>query len=134
MSNTVITFGTFDLFHIGHLMILERAASLGSNLVVGVSSDKLNFEKKQRYPTYSEDDRMGIVSALKVVDSVFLEESLELKAEYVEKHNADVLVMGDDWSGKFDWVSEKANCSVMYLPRTEIISTSYFKQKIKAEK
>ncbi|EIY1690226.1 MULTISPECIES: adenylyltransferase/cytidyltransferase family protein [Enterobacterales] len=118
----VITFGTFDVFHVGHINILERAASYGEELIVGVSSDALNFSKKQRYPIYSESDRMKIISSLKFVTSVFLEESLELKLDYIKKYKASTLVMGDDWEGRFDWV--KSECDVIYLPRTPSISTT----------
>ncbi len=92
--NRVITFGTFDVFHVGHINILERAASYGEELIVGVSSDALNFSKKQRYPIYSESDRMKIISSLKFVTSVFLEESLELKLDYIKKYKASTLVIG----------------------------------------
>ncbi|EPA9394764.1 adenylyltransferase/cytidyltransferase family protein [Escherichia coli] len=118
----VITFGTFDVFHVGHINILERASKLGDYLIVGVSSDKLNFSKKNRFPIYSEKDRVKIISSLRFVNEVFIEESLELKLEYVKKYNVDLLVMGDDWAGKFDWV--KSNCEVIYLPRTPSISTT----------
>ncbi|MCL1062986.1 adenylyltransferase/cytidyltransferase family protein [Shewanella benthica] len=118
----IITFGTFDMFHIGHLSIIERAKELGGHLTVGVSSDALNFSKKQRFPICSERDRMRIVKALSCVDEVFLEESLELKAEYINAHRADCLVMGDDWLGKFDEL--KPLCDVIYLPRTPAISTT----------
>ncbi|GHD90184.1 glycerol-3-phosphate cytidylyltransferase [Pseudocitrobacter faecalis] len=118
----IITFGTFDVFHVGHINILERARALGDYLIVGISSDALNFSKKNRYPIYSEKDRVKIISSLKFVDEVFIEESLDLKLEYVKKYNANVLVMGDDWLGKFDWV--KPACDVIYLPRTPSISTS----------
>lgn len=118
----VITFGTFDMFHIGHLRILERAKKKGDKLIVGVSSDQLNFSKKQRYPICNEKDRMHIVNALKVVDEVFIEESLELKVDYIKKYNADLLIMGDDWEGRFD--DMKNYCDVIYLPRTPSISTT----------
>ncbi len=90
----IITFGTFDVFHVGHINILERAKALGDYLIVGVSSDQLNFSKKQRFPIYSQDDRLKIISSLKFVDEVFVEESLELKLEYIKNFKADVLVMG----------------------------------------
>lgn len=119
---TVITFGTFDLLHIGHINILNRSGKFGDKLIVGVSSDALNFKKKQKYPIYSETDRMNIIKNIKVVNEVFLEESLELKKEYILKYSADILVMGDDWKGKFDYLSDV--CEVIYLPRTQEISTT----------
>ena len=91
-----------DVFHVGHLRVIERAAALGDRLVVGVSADALNLSKKGREPVFSQSERMAIVGALKKVDEVFVEESLELKRHYIEEYAADVLVMGDDWEGKFD--------------------------------
>lgn len=118
----IITFGTFDLFHIGHLNILERARELGDELIVGISTDALNFSKKQKYPVYKEEDRSRIIGSLKVVDEVFYEESLELKRQYILDNKADVLVMGNDWEGKFD--EFKDICEVVYLTRTPSISTT----------
>lgn len=118
----VITFGTYDLLHVGHVRILQRAAKMGDSLIVGVSSDDLNFTKKGRRPVYNERDRMEIVGNIKGVEAVFLEESLEKKAEYIRLWHANVLVMGDDWRGKFDFVSDI--CRVEYLERTEGISTT----------
>ena len=118
----VITFGTFDVFHVGHLKILERAAGLGDHLIVGVSTDALSISKKGRAPIYCEADRMHIVAALRCVNEVFPEESLEKKREYILRHEADVLVMGDDWEGRFDDLKDV--CEVVYLPRTPSISTS----------
>ena len=118
----VITFGTFDVFHIGHVNILERAKELGAHLIVGVSSDSLNISKKGRPPIYSQDDRMKIIESLHCVDEVFLEESLELKGQYIKEYSADILVMGDDWKGRFD--SYASICQVKYFPRTEGISTT----------
>jgi choline-phosphate cytidylyltransferase len=128
MSRTVITFGTYDVFHVGHLRILERAAELGDRLVVGVSADALNISKKGRAPVFSESERLAIVNAIKGVDEVFVEESLELKRHYLEKYAADVLVMGDDWEGRFDEM--KDICEVVYLPRTPAISTTALIEKI----
>ena len=118
----VITFGTYDVFHIGHLRILERASQLGDYLTVGVSTDKMNFDKKGRYPIYSQDQRLEIINALRCVNEVFLEESLALKREYLLKYKADVLVMGDDWAGRFDEFRDV--CRVEYLERTPSISTT----------
>ncbi|ECL1845494.1 adenylyltransferase/cytidyltransferase family protein [Campylobacter jejuni] len=125
----VITFGTFDLFHYGHLRILERAASLGDKLIVGISSDSLNFAKKHRYPIYSEQERLNIISSLKCVSCVFLEEALELKRDYLLKYQANILVMGDDWKGKFDCFNDI--CDVIYFERTPSISTTEIIERIK---
>lgn len=125
---TVLTFGTFDVFHVGHLRVIERAAALGDRLVVGVSADALNLSKKNRLPVFTEHERLAIVAALKPVDAVFLEESLEKKRDYLVEHGADVLVMGDDWAGRFD--EFKDICEVVYLPRTPAISTTALIEKI----
>jgi len=119
---TVITFGTFDVLHVGHIRVLKRAAELGDRLVVGVSADELNIAKKGRAPVFTQQERLEIVGSLKMVDEVFVEESLEKKRDYIVEHGADVLVMGDDWAGKFDWVSDV--CEVVYLPRTPSVSTT----------
>lgn len=119
---TVVTFGTYDVFHIGHLNLLERARQLGNRLVVGVSSDALNVSKKGRPPVFGQEERIAIVGALRCVDSTFLEHSLEDKPNYLRCHDADVLVMGDDWEGKFDHLS--GICRVVYLPRTPSVSTT----------
>lgn len=129
MTQRVITFGTFDVFHLGHLRLLERAASFGSTLVVGVSSDLLNIEKKGRAPVYTEHERSAIVSALKCVDEVFIEESLEMKGDYIRDYKGDILIMGDDWQGKFDEFNSV--CEVIYLPRTPAISTTEVIEKIR---
>ena len=118
----VITFGTFDIVHVGHINILERAKSLGDYLIVGISSDALNMQKKGRSPVYSESDRVKIISSLRCVDEIFIEHSLELKGDYIKEHDADLLVMGDDWAGKFD--NFKTLCDVQYLTRTPSISTT----------
>lgn len=121
----IVTFGTFDLTHIGHINILERCKKMnnGDNtVIVGISSDKFTYEKKSRYPYFDENSRIKIVKSLKFVDEVFLEESFDKKEEYLKKHNADVLVMGSDWEGKFDMYNNI--CKVVYLPRTPDISTT----------
>ena len=121
----IVTFGTFDLLHIGHINILERCKKMnnGDNtVIVGISSDKFSYEKKSRYPYFNENSRIKILKSLKFVDEVFLEESFDKKEEYLKKHNADVLVMGSDWEGKFDMYNNI--CKVVYLPRTPDISTT----------
>ena len=125
----VITFGTFDVFHIGHLRILERARALGDFLSVGVSTDDLSVRKKGARPVFPQEQRLEIVGALRIVDSVFYEETLEEKREYILREKAGVLVMGDDWRGKFDDLSDI--CRVVYLPRTPAISTTAVIEKIR---
>ena len=117
--NVIITFGTFDVFHIGHLRILQRARQLGERLIVGISSDAVK----------NQNERMDIVAGLKCVDSVFLEESLEKKADYIRQYSADTLVMGDDWAGRFDSLSYL--CEVVYFPRTPSISTTSIIEVVK---
>ncbi|TWX68768.1 adenylyltransferase/cytidyltransferase family protein [Colwellia demingiae] len=128
----VITFGTYDIFHVGHVNIIERARLHGEHLIVGVSSDKLNISKKGRPPIYCEDDRQHIIRSMRCVDEVFLEESLELKADYIKYYNADILVMGDDWQGKFDHL--KDICQVIYLPRTPSVSTTEIIEVVKTKR
>ena len=99
---------------------------------VSKSTDELNFSKKGKLPIYNFEERARIVGALKVVDEVFKEESLELKAEYIKKFNASVLIMGDDWVGKFDWVKEHCDVEVIYLPRTPSVSTTAIIEKIRS--
>jgi len=129
VKKKVITFGTFDVLHVGHLNLLERAAKLGERLIVGVSTDALNISKKGRHPVYAEDERVRLVQALRCVDEVFLEHSLEEKLEYVREYRADILVMGDDWLGRFDWLLPW--CEVIYLPRTPSISTTEVIERIR---
>ena len=133
----IITFGTFDLFHVGHLNILERAKTYGDNLIVGISSDKLNISKKQRQPIYSFQERKKIVESLKCVNKVFCEESLEDKVKYCKEFKADILIMGDDWKGKRSGKDNKTFdellsgvCKVIYLERTPSISTTELIEKI----
>jgi glycerol-3-phosphate cytidylyltransferase len=129
MESIVLTFGTFDVFHVGHLRLLERARACGNRLIVGVSTDELNKAKKGRLPVYSQTERKEIISSLRCVDEVFLEESLELKGAYLKQYDANVLVMGDDWGGKFDHFSSL--CKVVYLSRTPAISTTEVIEKIR---
>lgn len=130
--SVVITFGTFDLLHIGHVSIINNAAQLGDTLVVGISSDEFTVQKKHKFPVYSQEERMLIVRSLKNVTTVFLEESMDLKAEYIRKYNADILVMGSDWAGKFDYLAGECGIQVIYLPRTQNISTTEIIGRIRA--
>lgn len=120
----VITYGTFDLFHVGHLNILKRAKECGDYLIVCVSSD--NFNKiKGKKSMISEEDRVAIVEAIKYVDEVILENDWEQKISDIVDNQVDVFVMGDDWTGKFDYLKEY--CDVVYLPRTDGISSTMLK-------
>lgn len=123
-----MTFGTFDLLHVGHINLLERCKALCDYLVVGVSTDELSLAKKGVSPVYSQEERLKIVSSLRVVDYVFLEESLEQKAEYIRRFNGDILIMGQDWVGKFDDLSDL--CEILYVPRTPNISTTEVRAEI----
>lgn len=118
---TVITYGTFDLFHLGHLRLLQRAAKLGDRLVVGVSTDRFN-EIKGKACIQPYFERTEIVSALTVVDHVFPEENWEQKIADIARFKVAIFTMGDDWTGHFDYLREY--CEVIYLERTEGISTS----------
>lgn len=121
----IITFGTYDLIHIGHINILERCKNFDNKentLIVGISSDDFSFSKKQKYPIYSQEQRKKILESLIFVDSVFYEESFEKKREYILENKADIFIMGDDWKGKFDEFNDI--CKVVYLPRTPSISTT----------
>lgn len=123
----VITYGTYDLLHVGHINLLRRAKALGDYLIVVVSSDEFNAIKgKKAY--YSFEDRKKILEAIKYVDEVLPEYTWEQKIDDVVKNNVDVFVMGDDWEGKFDFL--KDYCEVVYLPRTEGISTSKIKEDL----
>ena len=122
MANRVLTCGTFDLFHIGHVNMLKKAKREGNYLIVGISSDKCNKEKGKK-SIINQKERMAIVEACKYVDKVFIEETLADKQLYVDKYDADLFVIGDDWKGKFDNLS----CRVKYLSRTKDISTTQIK-------
>lgn len=123
----IITYGTFDLFHFGHLQILERAAALGDYLIVAVSTDEFNLVKgKQCY--YPFEHRAAIVNALSFVDQVIPESNWNQKTNDIIKNEIDVFVMGDDWNGHFDDLNKY--CKVIYLPRTEGISTNLIKQDL----
>ena len=125
---TVITYGTFDLIHRGHINILKRAKELGDYLIVGLSSDSFN-QIKNKSCLYTFSERKYILEAIRYVDMVIEENSWEQKAHDIKQYHVDVLAMGDDWKGKFDFLN--ALCGVVYFPRTEDISTTIVKDSIK---
>lgn len=123
----VLTYGTFDLLHYGHVNLLKRARELGDYLIVGLSTDEFNAIKhKEAY--HSFEHRKLILEAIRYVDEVIPENNWEQKINDVKKHDVDVFVMGDDWKGKFDFLKEY--CDVVYLPRTVGISTTKIKHDL----
>ena len=127
MAKRVITYGTFDMFHVGHLELLKRLKSYGDELIVAVSTDAFN-EIKGKKTIIPYTQRAQIVEAIKYVDRVIPEEHWEQKSEDISQYDIDLFIMGDDWSGKFDFLKEQ--CEVLYLPRTEGISSSQLKNTL----
>jgi glycerol-3-phosphate cytidylyltransferase len=123
----VLTYGTFDLFHVGHIRLLERARALGDYLVVGLSTDEFNLGKGKS-SVFSYAERFAILSAVRHVDKIIPEDSWDQKVGDVLGNEIDVFAIGDDWQGKFDFL--KSHCEVTYLPRTAGISTTYIKYLI----
>lgn len=126
----VMTYGTFDLLHYGHINILKRSKSLGDYLIVGLSSDEFN-ELKGKKSVMSYEERKEILESIRYVDKVIKESNWEQKVDDIIKYNIDVFVIGDDWEGKFDFLKEY--CEVVYLPRTKSISTTLLKEIIQKE-
>ena len=127
----VITYGTFDLLHYGHINLLKRAKELGDYLIVAVSTDKFNrLKHKEAYFDYST--RKLILEAIRYVDEVIPEENWNQKIQDIKERDVDIFVMGDDWKGEFDYLTEY--CRVIYLPRTEGISTTQIKDELSLSK
>lgn len=125
----ILTYGTFDLLHVGHINLLKRAKELGDYLIVAVSTDEFNaIKNKKSY--FSYEDRKKIVESIRYVDLVIPEKTWEQKIDDIKKYNVDVVVMGSDWEGsdKFEYLKEYAE--VVYLPRTEGISTTKIKEDL----
>ena len=131
MSKTVLTYGTFDLLHRGHINLLKRAKALGDYLIVGLSTDEFN-QSKHKQAVHGYDERKYILEAVKYVDLVIPEENWDQKISDIKKYNVDIFVMGSDWEGEFDFL--KDYCKVVYLPRTKGISTTEVKEKLKEGK
>lgn len=125
---TVLTYGTFDLFHIGHLNLINRLTELGDRLVIAVSTDEFNAGKGKT-SVVSYEDRARIIGSIKGVDLVIPETSWEQKASDIVEHGVDVFAIGEDWAGKFDELKEL--CEVVYLPRTDGISSTEIKQMLR---
>lgn len=123
----IITYGTFDMFHIGHLKLLERLSQMADELIVAVSTDEFN-ELKNKKVLIPYQQRAEIVSSIKYVTKVIPEESWEQKIEDIKKYQIDIFAIGNDWEGKFDFLKEY--CDVLYLERTKDISTTQLKKSL----
>ncbi len=121
----VITYGTFDLLHYGHINLLRRAKALGDYLIVALSTDEFNWNEKRKKCYFTYEERKLLLEAVRYVDLVIPEENWEQKKSDVKEYHIDTFVMGDDWEGKFDFL--KDSCEVVYLPRTPDISTTQIK-------
>lgn len=128
MAKTIITYGTFDMFHIGHLNLLRRLKEMADRVIVAVSTDEFNLGKGKK-TLIPYEQRAEIVAAVKYVDLVIPEVAWEQKVEDVKKHNVDIFAIGNDWEGKFDFL--KDHCEVVYLERTQNISTTDLKRSLK---
>ena len=124
----VITYGTFDILHFGHINLLKRAKELGDYLIVALSTDEFNWNSKQKKCYYDYNTRKMMLESIRYVDLVIPEENWEQKIPDVQEYKADIFVMGDDWVGEFDFLKE--HCEVVYLPRTPDISTSQMKKDV----
>jgi glycerol-3-phosphate cytidylyltransferase len=125
----VITYGTFDLLHYGHVNLLRRAKELGDRLIVGVSTDVFNYNEKGKKCYFTYEQRKMMVEAIRYVDEVIPETGWEQKRKDLHEHDIDVFVMGDDWKGHFDYLAEEG-VEVVYLPRTPEISTTQIKDNL----
>ena len=125
----VLTYGTFDLLHYGHINLLKRAKELGDYLIVALSTDDFNWKEKHKKSYFSYERRKALLEAVRYVDLVIPEENWEQKRTDIHEYHVDTFVIGDDWTGKFDYLKEEG-CEVVYLPRTPEISTTQIKQDL----
>lgn len=130
----VITYGTFDLLHYGHINLLKRAKEQGDYLVVALSTDEFNWNEKQKKCYFSYEKRKQLLEAVRYVDLVIPESGWNQKASDIKEYHIDTFVMGDDWAGKFDFLEEETDAEVYYLPRTPEISTTQIKKDLNAMK
>lgn len=125
----VITYGTFDLLHYGHINLLRRAKELGDYLIVALSTDEFNWKEKNKKCYFTYEQRKQLLESIRYVDLVIAEENWEQKVSDIKEFKVDAFVMGSDWEGKFDFLKEY--CDVVYLPRTPEISTTKIKSNLK---
>lgn len=126
----VITYGTFDLLHYGHINLLKRAKALGDYLIVCLSTDEFNLKEKQKKCYFTYEQRKALLEAIRYVDLVIPEKNWEQKKKDVHEYHIDTFVIGDDWNGAFDYLKEEG-CEVIYLPRTPEISITQIKAELK---
>jgi len=129
----VITYGTFDLLHYGHINLLRRAKALGDYLIVAISTDEFNWTQKNKKCYFSYEQRKSLVEAIRYVDLVIPEETWEQKIIDVHMYHINTFVIGDDWTGKFDYLKDEGT-EVIYLPRTPEISSTLIKQDLNGKK
>lgn len=127
----IITYGTYDLLHYGHINLLRRAKALGEYLIVALSTDEFNWNSKQKKCYFTYEQRKQLLEAVRYVDLVIPETSWDQKPEDVREFKINTFVMGDDWTGRFDFL--KNQCEVIYLPRTPEISTTQIKTQLKGK-
>ena len=125
----VITYGTFDLLHYGHINLLRRARALGDHLTVALSTDRFNMEEKHKTSYFNYEQRKQLLEAIRYVDEVIPEDNWDQKITDIQKYGIDTFVIGDDWEGKFDFL--KPYCNVVYLTRTPEISTTQIKEELR---
>ena len=126
----IITYGTFDLLHYGHINLLRRAKALGDYLIVALSTDEFNWNEKQKKCYFSYEKRKALLESIRYVDLVIPENCWEQKKTDIKEYHVDTFVMGDDWKGKFDFLKDE--CKVIYLSRTPEISTTQIKSDLKS--
>lgn len=131
MMKKIITYGTFDLLHYGHINLLKRAKALGDYLVVALSTDEFNWECKQKKCYFDFDKRKQLLESIRYVDLVIPENSWDQKSSDILEYKIDIFVMGNDWEGKFDFLEDY--CKVVYLPRTPEISSTQIKSDLKSK-
>lgn len=129
----IITYGTFDMLHYGHINLLQRAKQRGDYLIVVLSTDEFNWDSKQKKTYFSYEKRKHLLEAIRYVDLVIPEENWDQKITDMKDWHVDEFVMGDDWSGKFDYLADETGVEVTYLPRTPEISTTQIKRDLNAK-
>ena len=130
MMKRVITYGTFDMLHYGHINLLRRAKEQGDYLIVALSTDEFNWQEKHKRTYFEFEKRKQLLEAIRYVDLVIPEESWEQKVSDMTLYQVDTFVMGDDWAGKFDFIEDQTEAEVIYLPRTPEISTTQIKRDL----